>query len=178
MTWRALALTSLAVVTPAAANANPVIGPGVDTVDFGIYCQQHTVETAPAPETAEGVVNLVPEIPEFRYRQFVVPATIGIGFGVHVVPAPGRDYPFVTITVTHPPYPGSGIEVERWTTDFEADRVSFVGFSFDNEYELQPGEWSFTAETGDEELFRIDFQVVPELAMPGLALECMGGAVS
>jgi hypothetical protein len=84
----------------------------------------------------------------------------------------------VTITVTHPPFPGSGIEVERWTTRLDSAEFNLTGFSFDVPEELVTGTWTFTASMAEVELFHVEFEVVPpELAAPVLA-ECQMGFTS
>jgi hypothetical protein len=54
----------------------------------------------------------------------------------------------VTITVTHPPFPDSGIEVERWTTRLGWEEFNLTGFSFDVPEELVLGTWTFEAHVG------------------------------
>jgi hypothetical protein len=61
----------------------------------------------------------------------------------------------VTITVTHPPFPDSGIEVERWTTRLGWEEFNLTGFSFDVPGELVLGTWTFEAHVGGRELFRV-----------------------
>jgi hypothetical protein len=110
---------------------------------FGVYCAEEPIRTEDAPETASGVVNIVPDLPRdpvfpdggarcarhrFRYPQ---PGTRGM---VHDP---------VTITVTHPPFPDSGIEVERWTTRLGWESFNLTGFSFDVPEELVLGTWTF-----------------------------------
>jgi hypothetical protein len=73
---------------------------------FGVYCAEEPIRTEDAPETASGVVNIVPELPEIRFSQTVVPAALDVGFGVLSRAPSGMVHDPVTITVTHPPFPG------------------------------------------------------------------------
>lgn len=145
---------------------------------YGVYCAEEPVRTEEAPETASGVINIVPDLPRIRVAQTVVPAAIDIGFGVLSRAPDGMVHDPVTITVTHPPFPGSGIEVERWTTRLDSAEFNLTGFSFDVPEELVTGTWTFTASMAEVELFHVEFEVVPpELAAPVLA-ECQMGFTS
>ncbi len=145
---------------------------------FGVYCAEDPVRTEDAPETASGVINIVPELPQIRFSQTVVPAVLDIGFGVLSRTPSGLVHDPVTITVTHPPFPSSGIEVERWTTRLGWEEFSLTGFSFDTQEELVLGTWTFEARIDGEELFFVAFEVVPpDMAAPVLA-ECQMGFTS
>ena len=52
--------------------------------DYGYFCAVETVETQEAEDTISGVVNLVDGPPDFLAKTTVIPAQIGIGFGIHV----------------------------------------------------------------------------------------------
>lgn len=169
-----------ALILPAGAQQsdNPRIGPGVAELVYGLYCAQEPEREDPAPDTASGVINIVPGIPDFQFRQKLVPAEIGIGFGVLATAPPGVLHDPVTVTVTHPPYPDSGIEVEQWVTDVD-DGLNLMGFSFDHAGELMLGEWTFSAHTtSGDELFFISFQVVAPELMPQVISACFGSFMS
>lgn len=158
--------------------SNPRVSPLLADLTYGLYCAQDPERRDPAPETASGVINIVPVIPEFQFRQKLVPAEIGIGFGVLAQAPLGALYDPVTVTVTHPPYAETGIEVEQWITDIDAGQ-NLMGFSFDHGYELVLGEWTFTATTQDgEELFHIAFEVIAPELMPQVISTCFGSFMS
>jgi hypothetical protein len=145
---------------------------------FGLYCAEEPVRTEDAPETASGVINIVPDLPQIRFAQTVVPAALDVGFGVLSRAPDGMVHDPVTITVVHPPFPGSGIEVERWTTRLGWEEFNLTGFSFDVPEELVTGTWTFTAHAEGVELFHVEFEVVPpDQAAPVLA-ECQTGFTS
>ena len=145
---------------------------------YGIYCAEEPVRTEEAPEPASGVINIVPDLPRIRFAQTVVPAAIDIGFGVLSRPAEGLVLDPVTITVTHPPFPESGIEVERWVTRFDWEDFNLTGFSFDVPGELVLGTWTFTAHAAGVELFHVAFEVVPPDLAAGVLAECQMGFTS
>lgn len=184
VTFRSIAarVVCLALVAGAGtaqeAPPNPFVSDALSALRYGIYCAQEPSEVRAAPDTAAGVVNLVTELPRIRFEQLVVPAAIGIGFGVIAQVPPGRSYDPVTVTVTHPPFPDSGVAVERWQTDLTDLGPGLMGFSFEYDTELVTGEWTFSAEAEGERLFHIAFQVVPQAAAPQIPIACMGGAIS
>lgn len=139
---------------------------------FGVYCSSDPVRTEEAPETASGVVNIVPGIPEIRFAQTIVPAALGVGFGVLSRAPAGVLHDPVTITVTHPPFPESGIEVERWVTQIDGEGLNLTGFSFDIPEELVLGTWTFSAHAGGTELFHVTFEVVPPDLAPDVLADC------
>ncbi|GAB5448847.1 DUF3859 domain-containing protein [Gymnodinialimonas sp.] len=172
-------LCALLLAVPATAQqTNPRVSPLLADLIYGLYCAQEPDRRDPAPGTASGVINLVPLIPDFQFRQKLVPAEIGIGFGVLATAPPGVLHDPVTVTVTHPPYPDSGIEVETWVTDID-DGLNLIGFSFDHAHELVLGEWTFSAQTLDgEELFHIAFEVIAPELMPQVISACFGSFMS
>ncbi|MBL4626948.1 MAG: DUF3859 domain-containing protein [Roseicyclus sp.] len=175
------ALTLAALTHPVAAQQvdDPRTSPGIADFIYGVYCAQEPEREDPAPNTASGIINIVPLLPDFRFRQKLVPAEIGIGFGVMVTAPAGVVHDPVTVTVTHPPYADSGIEVEQWQTDINATGPSLMGFSFDHAGELLLGEWSFSAHTSDgTELFFITFEVVQPELMPHIIRSCFGSFMS
>lgn len=157
---------------------NPFKSDVIDSLVYGVYCAEGPIELEEAPDTAAGVVNIVPGIPEMRAVTTLVPAQIGIGFGVVVEARDGLFLDPATVTITHPPYPDTGIEVERWITSIDGDGPGLVGFSFEVESELVPGRWTFEAEHQGELIFRIDFEVVPPALLPDLAQGCSGAILS
>ncbi len=157
---------------------NPFKSDAIDRLVYGVYCADAPVELEPAPDTAAGVVNIMPDLPVMRAETTLVPAQIGIGFGVLVETRDGEVFDPVLVTITHPPYRDSGIEVERWTTSLDDQDPGLVGFSFEVASELVTGPWTFEAEHDGELLFRIDFEVVPAGLLPDLAQGCSGAILS
>lgn len=156
---------------------NPYLSELVAEFDFGLYCAAEPLRRDEAPGTASGRVNIVPALPEFPIRQLVVPAELGVGFGVLVrleEEAPRA----ATITVTHPPYADTGVSIEQWETELDGVDLSLNGFSFDGVNELLPGRWTFTASDGETVIYSIAFEVVRPSAAPNAAGICAGIVVS
>lgn len=160
------------------ATANPRTSPLLADLIYGAYCAQTPERLDPAPDTASGTINIVPAVPDFRFRQKIVPAQVGIGFGVVAWAPPGMVIDPVTVIVTHPPYPDSGITTERWVTEID-DGPNLMGFSFDHAHELVLGEWTFSGLGAEgEELFFISFEVVAPEVMPQVVEACFGAFLS
>ncbi len=157
---------------------NPFKSDLIDSLQYGVYCAEGPIELQEAPDTAAGVVNIVPGLPEMRAVTTLVLAQIGIGFGIVVEARDGLVLDPATVTITHPPYPDTGIEVERWVTSIDGDGPGLIGFSFEVDSELVTGRWTFEAEHQGELVFRIDFEVVPPALLPDLAQGCSGAILS
>lgn len=179
----AVAIAVAAPLAPAraeneAATAVRVNPDAISELVYGIYCAEAPLWTEDAPDTASGVINIVPEVPRIRFAQSIVPAALDIGFGVVSRTPDGVVHDPVMITVTHPPFPGSGIEVERWITRLNDADLNLTGFSFDTPQELAIGTWTFTAHAGETELFHVTFEVVPPEMATGVLAECQMGFTS
>lgn len=157
---------------------NPFKSEAIDRLVYGVYCTEAPIELEEAPGTAAGVVNIMPQLPQMLAETTLVPAQIGIGFGVLVDPRSGLGFDVVDVTITHPPYRDSEVEVERWVTTLEADATGLIGFSFEMDSELVTGPWSFEARQDGDLLFRIDFEVVPPALLLDLAQACSGAILS
>jgi hypothetical protein len=145
---------------------------------YGIYCAAEPLRTEAAPDTAAGVVNIVPAVPDIRFAQTIVPAALDIGFGILSRAPAGVVHDPVTITVTHPPFPGNGIEVERWITTIDGEGMNLTGYSFDIPEELVLGTWTFSAHAEGAELFHVTFEVVPPDLARDVLTDCQMGFTS
>ena len=168
----ALTISLLLSARPSLAETT---APGAVDFSFGIYCAEEGLEQVEADDTISGVVNLLPYTPVFVRRTPIIPATIGIGFGVHVTVLPEFTGTAV-IETRHPPMGPNGIMVETWVTDFSADRVAHNGFTFEHPYELVQGDWSISASINGRLIYHVDFTIVdPGFAPP---VNCAAGLLS
>lgn len=169
----ALLLTLLA--SPAlAAPAEPQAAPQVARLEVGVFCALQAMDRMPAPGTASGWIHVPTSEITFHWpdRQ-VVPAALGLAFGVRAMGAPG----FATsdgaeARVTRP----GGTTPEVWSSGISdaGDTLSF--FRFDTEDELLPGLWTFEGWDGETRLYHVEFEVVPAAAVPEIVDAC--GATS
>lgn len=161
----------------AAQASTPVIGQRVAEMVVGVYCAQPPEDRVDAPGTVSGVINIVRDLPVMQAGQLVVPAELGVGFGVLVDMQPGQAAQAI-VELTHPPYPTNGVEVETYVTDLSDLSTNLVGFSFDHDYELVPGPWTFRVFDDAGDVFAVTFQVAPAGSLPASMSPCAGAFTS
>lgn len=95
-----------------------------------------------------------------------IPAVISTNFGIQfqVTGMEGKLI-LLKIKAVHPPITNPATqktsESDEWTQVVKSDTaVSFAGWTFDNEWELVPGEWTFQIFYGKEKLAEKTFHVV------------------
>ncbi|EPX82246.1 DUF3859 domain-containing protein [Salipiger mucosus] len=143
-------------------------------VDHGIICQTTPEGAREAPDTLAGHINLIRQSQDMDITTRVVPAKLGISFGVKFMLAPGSGSQQVQVVVRHPPMGPEGIERESWTATPDETGPSLNLFSFEHPFEMQPGPWSFTLLQEGEVLMEQHFEVVSELAAPAVLSACYG----
>ena len=162
------------LAAPALAEpAPPTAGPELATLKAGVFCALQAMDQTPAPGTLSGWIHVPEGEIDFHWpdRQ-VVPAALGLAFGVKARLAPG----LTTVDAQMRVYrPGSDTP-EYWASGFSEFEESFAFFRFDTEAELVTGTWRFEAWQGEQQLYSVAFDVVPAAAVPELVEAC--GAVS
>ena len=164
----AAALGSPALADP----APPEAGPLVAELHVGVFCALQAMDQRPAPGTLSGWIHVPEGEIDFHWpdRQ-VVPAAIGLAFGVK-----SRMVPGVFLSGQMRVYrPGSTMP-EVWDSTFADLGDQFGFFRFDREDELIPGIWRFEAWQGETRLYAVEFEIVPAAALPEIAQAC--GAIS
>ena len=146
--------------------APPFTAPGVVLVDLGIYCRPGTTTREDAPGTSLGYIQKLPGTPSIAFRQQQVPARIGVHFGVIV--ALDRD----VIDMRAETWMPGATRPEVWFTDQSADLPRARGFAFEYPHELIPGPWVMEAYDGDTLLYRVEWEVLPGDALPGVSSDC------
>lgn len=164
----------LALAGPVAADpAPPAPGPLIGSLQVGVFCALQAMDQRPAPGTLSGWIHVPDGEITFHWpdRQ-VVPASIGLAFGVKARLIPGTAAAYAEMRVYRP---GSDVP-EVWDSSFTdlGDSVGF--FRFDHEHELISGIWRFEAWDGGTQLYSVEFEVVPAASVPEIADAC--GAVS
>jgi len=177
MTGRSFALSGFAALLLTGAvlaePALPVAGPAVEEIKVGIFCALQSMAQQPAPGTLSGWIRVPDGEIDFHWpdRQ-VVPATLGLAFGVKARLTPGLQVTQGEMRVFRP---GSTVP-EYWATAFSDVEHSISFFRFDDESELITGIWRFEGWDGRTLLFSVDFEVVPAAALPTIVDAC--GAVA
>ena len=173
MTRLTLALSLILSLPARAEPPPPAPGPLVAEMEVGVFCALQAMDQRPAPGTVSGWIHVADDEITFHWpdRQ-VVPASLGLAFGVKAQLRPGAAAPFAEMRVFRP-----GSEVpEVWDTGFGDLGPSIAFFRFDHDHELIPGPWRFEAWDGTALLYTVEFEVVPAEALPEIALAC--GATS
>ncbi len=169
----AAALSVSAAFAMADVAISPVpVSPDISVMQAGIICPPQTVGSTPAPDTIAGTTHLIDEEPPFVSNARVVPAVLGIGFGVKAQTPIAGGINQVTMVVTHPAMGNEAVESQSFLTRVNDVAPSLTFYQFDYSYELLPGAWTMTAMRDEEVLYQVDFEVVPPHLVPELAGVC------
>ncbi|SFS20456.1 protein of unknown function [Yoonia litorea] len=161
---------SLATVLPAAAQIARAAK--VDWLEAGVICAPEAIGFRDAPETITGRAHIIEAMPDFVAQTQVVPAVIGVGFGVKLQATAETPFQPVTITLSHPPMGAEGISRQSFTSAISGETPTVAFFQFDHGYELVEGTWYFEAREGDQLIYRVAFRIVPPQQVPALANAC------
>lgn len=165
----ALLLASGAAAQP----AEPEYSSRIAELEVGIFCALQAMGRMPAPGTASGWIHAANGLLAFHWpdRQ-VVPAALGLAFGVQAKTQPGQVARSVEMHVFRPGRTAPDV----WGSSLGEGAGSTAFFRFDTPKELLIGTWVFEAWEQDERLYRVEFDVVPAEAMQGIVSAC--GATS
>ena len=153
--------------------AQDIVTPEIGYFEAGIVCEGEVVGATLAPGTEAGEVMLLDDTPPFVSHSRRVPAVPGVGFGVLVAVAGEADPRTVLMRVSHPPFTGSGTEVETFVSALGSPGDPSIHlFRFDRDYEMVPGPWVMEALRDGELLYRAEFTVLPPAQVPELAGIC------
>lgn len=155
MRWLVFVL-SICVATALAAQSR---APGGAFFAKGAFCAVEIVGEEVAEGTLSGTLNLVDGPPTFFSEGPVVPAQIGIGFGIHLDVEPAFAGS-ATVTTTHPPMGPEGVTRQTWVTNYQPGSLAYNGFTFEYDYELVTGLWTISAEAEGREIYHAEFNVI------------------
>ena len=153
----------------------PLISSALGFYEAGVLCAQDSGVSREAPNTVAGTTHVIEQAPPFVSNGPLVPAVIGIGFGVRAGLAGDMAQDGVVMTVSHPALSGkgNGATLQSFVTTIgPATDPSITFYQFDYGYELALGDWTMTAQAGGEVLYQTTFTVVPPAALPELAGVC------
>lgn len=149
------------------------MSPLIGFFDAGVLCGQDGGERREAPDTLAGSTFVIEDTPPFVSKGRLVPAVLGIGFGVRAALASDLGQDSVLMSITHPPLADSGTTRQSFTTYIgPKDVPSITLYQFDYPYEMALGDWTMTASYGGVTLYESTFTVVPPAALPELAGVC------
>lgn len=144
----------------------------IASMEAGVICAPEAVGEIAAPDTIAGSTHTIDISPPFVSTGAVVPAVIGVGFGVKAMSAALEGIDNVTVVVTHPPMGPDGTTRQSYQTAIGGVSSSLTFYQFDYAYELQTGAWQIDAVKDEVLLFSARFTVVPPQQVPELAGVC------
>ena len=173
---RRLALIAALWAVPGFAQDGPsfVVAPA-DLLEYGVICDVDIEGQQPAPDTESGSLNIIGEAEGVDVVTRLVPAELGLTFGVRLgmeegaVPLAGR------VVVEHPPLDPSGVTRESWSAELLPGGALVSLYSFEAAHELVTGRWIFRFEAGGEVLSEQHFDVVDAAAVPAVMDACFDG---
>lgn len=171
MLTRALFIFCL-IVAPLAALAEMAKGDAITSLEAGIICPPEPFDAAPAPDTLAGQTHVITEDPPFVSNSQVVPAALGVGFGIKALSDAPGGLPGVIVRVSHPPMGENGRQTQSFITAISGQSPSVTFYQFDHTYELVQGTWTIAAYAGELELYAVTFEVVDPRLVPELAGAC------
>lgn len=158
-------LLSALAAAPAAAQ--------VRLVDAGIICPRESRgELVEAPGTEAGHIRRIEEGLSFDLPDRVVPTMDQLSFGFRTELKPGTPALAVTVVVTHPPMGDREVEREEWADVIEPGLSSLNLFTFEEEYEKVPGDWSFSIEVDGDPVVTVPFTVTETAGRGPVELAC------
>ena len=131
--------------------------------------KQQTLPTSSNP-------RLSGPIPTFVSPSREIPAVAGLRFGVRTMSLV-REYPEVTITITHPPMGPEGITQQSYVTWIPL-WTKIDGYLLEFDRDLVPGDWTISAAEGEVPLFAVHFTLVDPAEMSGMDGVCRAAFVS
>ena len=147
-------------------------GPLVRSLEAGIICPPESVATSPAPDTLAGETHIITEDPPFVSNSLIVPAALGVGFGIKAQSEAPGGLSGMIVRVTHPPMGEAGRTSQSFISSMSGEAPSITFYQFDHAYELVKGTWTISAFAGDTELLAVTFEVVDPRLVPELASAC------
>ncbi len=162
---RCLPIAALLVLAPLAAITADLRVERIDVVDAGIYTVAIDEETA--DPNAPGGTIAAPITATLVEATATVPARLGLEFGLRyvIVGEPvGAEVPLDFVIIYPPPGLIDPAEPEplresRYTRPKKIGETVYLGYGFENDWEMVPGVWTFEIWHGDAKLASLSFAV-------------------
>ena len=147
--WIGLAAVAGCWLGAGSASAHPT----AKILDYGVMTGRRALETP----LGQGGTGLTPAVPMSHQRYIAqtdaIEARLCRSFGLHLLIVPGAGEPepgAVIVHVLHPTFTGPGGATSA-EDDFASAVVfgqTHVGFTFDHDWEMRPGDWTFVVSAG------------------------------
>lgn len=151
------------------------VSPMLGFYEAGVLCAHDGGTLRKAPDTIAGSTHVVDDAPPFVSNGALVPAVIGIGFGVRAGLLGDLEDDGVVMRITHPALPGdgNGVTSQSFVTSIGSETSpSMTFYQFDYDYELALGDWTMSASVNGVTLYQTTFSVVSPATLPQLAEVC------
>lgn len=158
------AVTCLLFAHPAAA--------AIELVEFGVICEITTDGQREAPLTESGVINSIDQSRAFDVYTTGVPAHLGLSFGLRILLPEGETSRGTRMTVTHPPLGKRRVTTESWSAPLAPGAPALNLFTFEKEYEMVQGTWTFAVIDDQGKHFEQSFEVLPPGSVPQVQTAC------
>jgi len=159
-------LLLVACATMLRAQTNGVRVDGATVSNPGIYSLS-VMTDIPDPNTAAGIRHTVGDL-TLVTRTTTIPARIGVHFGFYFTVNGASEGGNVQVRYVNR-FPGPGLtnpgtgettHEEEYSQDVAIGGSNYKGWSFDHDYELVPGRWTFEIWYGDRKIAEQSFDVV------------------
>ncbi len=166
-------LAAAVMLGAGAAFAQPsdFMGPSVQNLSVGLFCQPNVDLEEESPGSASGFRNVISAVPVHVKSTQTIDTRLGNTFGVQVRMKNDDHWGSVELRYTHPPFPNDGTTEQNLTQDFYDDWNVF-SYTFDFPYEQVEGIWTLEAWSDTEQLFRISFDMVSGTGQAGASPRC------
>jgi hypothetical protein len=137
----------------------------VEVVEFGTFHKTLSNGIYAAPNSIRGIAHDVVEATLIR-ETTTIPAAIGTSFGVRIKIVGDPIGAVVTFTgrCTHPrltdPVSGRSSTTEEWACYPVIGRTAYIGWTFDDAWELVPGKWILQVFYGAKLVAKKEFDVM------------------
>ncbi len=150
----------------------------IASLKVGLICSLRSGGSQAAPDTELGSITVIDQPPDIVWQGTLVPAVMGLAFGVVAQATGPEPLDDLRLTIQHPPFAGTGTSRQAWAMEILPGEATGNVYSFDFPHELVTGAWTFESRTPDGALvYRVTFQVVPPEAAPLQAHLCDGDVV-
>lgn len=144
----------------------------IELVGFGVICEIEIGTPREAPLTESGVINSIDQERAIDVATRAVPAHIGLSFGLRVLLPEGQTSTNTRMSVTHPPMGPRGVTTESWTAPLTPGAPNLNLFTFEKDYEMVQGTWTFAVLDDAGKQLEISFEVLPPGSVPQVQDAC------
>lgn len=155
-------------------------GAQVRLVEAGVVCpDRREGEERPAPGTEAGFITTITEPVAFDLPERTVPSMRDLSFGIRVALKDGAGAMPIRVVTTHPPMGERGVTRQVYDSDLVPGEESLRIYTFDQDYEMVRGTWTFAIEAPDgSTLLEVPFSVGDRFANARVDAACLGNLSS